>query len=167
MFHVPPIKQLVPTLARLDAAPLVFQPTPHILGGATPEERARLALGMTVHHLYEAYASARRQRAIEPVMVIASPDCTAGRDFIVKTMGLEALDMLTGPIVAAFSEEEIVGEVGAETWEKLSASLDKIGHKDGMRLLLAVNGSAVEPYVFRMAEAPADQTTPTTTPEET
>jgi hypothetical protein len=164
MFDVPSMKKLPPVLAGLGVPDLPLVQLPRVDGGEGPAERALLAGSLVSATLYEAYARARRQRGIEPVMVIACPDCVVGRDMIAKRRGQALLDELTGPVVWAWSEQEAAGALGEAGWKHLSAGLDTIGHADGgMRLLLAVNGTAVEPRVFRMAE-PTAAPTPALTP---
>ncbi len=161
MFQVPPMKQLVPLLFGLEAAPVVFLPAPHVGVAEGPAERVRLAAGMVADALHASYARARRQRSGEPVMVIACPDCAAGRKVIVQRHGLDVLDELTGPMVWAWSEQEAASLLGVAGWKCLASYLDAIGHVDGgMRILLAVNDSNLEARVLRMGEAPSPAASP-------
>jgi hypothetical protein len=138
------------------ATPVPSLPLPHISAGESPAERIALAVAMTWPVLHESYARARRQKGGEPVMLVAAPDCAAGRQLISQRLGFSVLDALAGPVVFALSEADAVAQLGRDGWAKMGAVLDTIGHVDGgMRLLLAVNGGEVEARVLRtFADAP-------------
>jgi hypothetical protein len=124
----------------------------------TPAARAELAVALAFETALYAFTVAHRQRGIDPVLVIATADSTAGRNLIDKRFGCGIVEHLTGPMAFALSEVETAQIVGMGNWQGLARAWEGMKRTAAEpRFLLAVNAAVLDPRVLREKHEPAEQ----------
>jgi hypothetical protein len=74
----------------------------------TPAERASRAADLVVGQLPARHAAFVAQHGEEPIFLVAAPDCALGAKIVADYFGPAVLAALTGPIVLAFTREELL-----------------------------------------------------------
>jgi hypothetical protein len=122
----------------------------------TPAARAELAIALALETAFGAFTVARRQRGIDPVMVVATADSTAGRSMIDKRYGAGVAEALCGPMVFALAEAEVAQLLGPAAAAGIARVYQALKRAPGEpRFLLAVNGNLLDARVMRDVVAPA------------